>query len=107
MRFILLLVFFLLSQLFYQLLLYSNQKYIAINSYSFFLIRQNHIRTFLFALHTIEFYRNIRDLQNIKERMLLKKNSEKFRIIIFRKNEHLVFFFSFFFLSRPCTIFFS
>ena len=44
----------------------------------------------LFALHTIEFYRNIGNFQSVKGRMMVKWNWRKSRIISPRENEHLV-----------------
>ena len=49
-------------------------------------MRQNQ----LFALHTIEFYRNIGNLQSMKGRMMVNWNWRKSRIIFLRENEHLV-----------------
>ena len=44
----------------------------------------------MFALHAIEFYRNIDNVQSMKGRIMVKWNWRKSRIIFPQKNEHLV-----------------
>ena len=51
----------------------------------------------LIALHTIEFYRNIGNLQSMKGRMMVKWNWRKSRIIFSRENQHLVYLFIYLF----------
>ena len=62
---------------------------IAITNF-FFFFRQNHIQSFYFGIATIDFQRNIRYLQSMKERMLVKRNWRKSHIIFHGENKHLV-----------------
>ena len=63
---------------------YPNHKRFKSHIYFF------HETISLFALHSIEFYRNIGNLQSTKGRMMVKWNWRKSHIIYPRENEHLV-----------------
>ena len=52
----------------------------------------------LIALHTIEFYRNIGNLQGMKGRMMVKWNWRKSCIIFPWENEHLVYLYIYLFI---------
>ena len=54
----------------------------------------------LIAMHTIEFNKNIDNLQSMKERTMVKWNWRKSRIILPGENEHLVYLYIFYLFSK-------